>query len=154
MLRFMYGEDRAVADFVATFARSLGGDIMRCKGIGIVDEEGKLIGGIVYFNYDPRAEIIEIGAAVTSRRAINRSIWKRMFEYPFIECGCQMVVARVRADDERVLAQLARLNFNLTLIPRMYGREADGVIGTLTDDQWLDSNLARRVYRDVKKEAA
>ena len=48
------------------------------------------------------------------------------------------------------------MNFNLTYVPRMYGRDEDGVLCTLTDDQWLDSAVSRRIYRDVrrKREAA
>src|SRR5262245_15649562 len=154
MLSFLYGHDEEIAKFVATFAQSSPGNIGRCKAIGIIDEAGRLIAGLVYFNYDPHAEIIEMGVAATERRWANRTVLKRMFEYPFIECGCQMIVARVRADDERTLHMLARLNFSLTIIPRMYGRDENGVIATLTDDQWLDSDTSKILYRDVKREAA
>ena len=33
----------------------------------------------------------------------------------------------------------------------MYGRSEDGVLCTLTDDQWLDSKMSKRLYRDVRK---
>jgi hypothetical protein len=47
------------------------------------------------------------------------------------------------------------MNFNLTLVPRWFGRNDDGVLATLTDDQWLDCKIAKWIYRDVqKKEAA
>jgi hypothetical protein len=44
------------------------------------------------------------------------------------------------------------MNFNLTVIPRLYGRSEDGVLCTLTDDQWLDSRLAKRMYRNMRRE--
>ena len=97
---------------------------------------------------------MEMGVAAVTPRWFNRVTYRRMFEYPFIDCGCQMVFTRVHASNEPLLSQLARLNFNLTYMPRMYGRDADGVVCTLTDDQWLDSNLAKRIYRDVQREAA
>jgi len=156
MLNFVYDHGEEIARFVAQFAPPSGGGYGRCKTIGVIDQDGKLIAGLVYFNYDPGAAVIEFGAAAVDRRWFNRVTYRRMFEYPFIECGCQMLFGRVRADNELLLSQLARLNFNLTYMPRMYGRDEDGVICTLTDDQWLDTALAKRVYRDVrrKQEAA
>jgi hypothetical protein len=43
------------------------------------------------------------------------------------------------------------MNFNLTMVPRMYGRSEDGVLCTLTDDQWLDSRLSKSIYRNVRR---
>ena len=122
----------------------------RRKTIGVIDEEGRLIAGLIYFNYDPNAASIEYGGASIDPRWLSRTTIRRMFEYPFVECGCQILITRVRAENERLLSQLARLNFNLTYMPRMYGRSEDGVICTLTDDQWLDSALSKRIYRDVR----
>jgi hypothetical protein len=154
MLSFIYNHDAVVAKFIADFNNRSLGDYGRCKTIGVIDEEGKLIGGFVYYNYDPEAGVIELGVATTHPKRINRTIIRRMFEYPFIEAGCQMLVVRSRADREDQLSLLARFNFNLTLIPRMYGRNEDGVIGTLTDDQWLDSKFSRHLYRDAQKREA
>ena len=156
MLEFVYDHDDEVAQFVAQLAPPAGGGFGRRKTIGIIDDGGRLIAGLVYFNYDPKAAVIEMGAAAITPRWFTRAVYRRMFEYPFLECGCQMVFTRVRADNEALLSQFARLNFNLTAVPRMYGRSEDGVLCTLTDDQWLDSALSRWIYRDAigKKEAA
>ena len=151
MLNFVYDHDEEIARFIGQLAPPAGGGFGRHKTIGVIDMEGRLIAGLVYFNYDPNAGVIEMGAAAITPRWFNRLTYRRMFEYPFITCGCQMVFTRVRAADERLLSQFARMNFNLTLIPRMYGRDEDGVICTITDDQWLDSTLAKWVYRDVRK---
>ena len=149
MLELVYGYDEEITRFIASFGVT-NRDYGRCKTIGVV-EDGQLIAGLVYFNYDPDAAVIELGTASSSPRWLNRVTYRRMFEYPFIECGCQMLIVRVRADNAALLSVLARMNFNLTYVPRMYGRDADGVLGTLTDDQWLDSNVARRLYRDARK---
>lgn len=148
MLEFVYGHDDEVARFVAQFAhgavdaRTFG----RCKTIGVIDESGLLIAGVVYFNYKPEAQTIEMGAAAITRRWFNRSTYRRIFEYPFLEARCQMLIAHIRADNEYLLTQFARMNFDHTLVPRMYGRDADGVLCTLTDDQWLESGLTKRIY--------
>ena len=154
MLQFVYDNDEVIAEFIAQLlGRELRG-FGKYKTLGVLDEEGRLIGGVVYHNYDKAAAVIEMGLAAVDRRFFNRETFRRMFEYVFIGAECQMLFTRVRASNEHLLSQMARLNFNLTLVPRMYGRDEDGVIGTLTDDQWLDSKLARRVYRDVRKKEA
>ena len=153
MIEFVYGHDEEVAKFIATFAHGqlANANFGRCKTIGVVDEEGKLIAGVVYFDYKQKAATIEIGAAAITSRWFNRATYRRIFEYPFLECGCQMVLAHIRADNAYLLSQFARMNFNLTIVPRLYGRGDDGVLCTLTDDQWLDCSIAKRIYRDANK---
>ena len=155
MLEFVYGHDEEIVRFVAAFGPS-GTDFGRCKTIGVIDHNGVLLAGLVYFNHKPDAATMEVGAAATTPRWFNRMTYRRMFEYPFTQCDCQMIYADVRADNERLLGQFARMNFNLTYMPRMYGRSEDGVRCTLTDDQWLDSRISKWVYRDIakKREAA
>jgi hypothetical protein len=152
MIDFVYGHDEEVAQFVIAVegTQVAPTELGHCKTIGVI-KDGSLIAGLVYFNYDSRSQVIELGMASTDPRWLNRVTYRRMFEYPFIECGCQMVIGRVRADAERTLTFAARMNFNLMYVPRMYGRDEDGVLCTLTDDQWLDSRVAKRVYRDVRK---
>ncbi len=155
MLQYVYDNDTLIVEFIAALLGREPRSYGKYKTLGVLDEDGRLIGGVVYHNYDKQAAVIEMGLAAVDRRFFNRETFRRMFEYVFIGAECQMLFTRVRAGNEHLLSQMARLNFNLTLIPRMYGRDEDGVIGTLTDDQWLDSKLARRVYRDMtKREAA
>jgi hypothetical protein len=153
MMEFVYGQDEQVTQFIATFAHGqlAAADFEHCKTIGVTDGEGNLIAGVVYFNFKPWCGTIEIGAASTTSKWFTRATYKRIFEYPFIECGCQMVRAYIRADNERLLSQFARMNFDLIMLPRHYGQADDGVLCTLTDDQWLDCRIARRLYRDVTK---
>ena len=86
-----------------------------------------MIAGLVYFNYDTNAETMEIAVAAITPRWFTRASYRRMFEYPFVECGCQMLYARIRAENEWLLSQIARINFNLMMVPRMYGRSAPGM---------------------------
>ena len=152
MIDFVYNHDAEVTHFIRQVSPTGGDGFGRCKTIGVIDSEGRLIAGLVYFHFDPNAETIEFGAAATTPRWFNRAVYRRMFEYPFIECGCQMLYGRVRADNEHLLSLLARVNFNLTMVPRMYGRSEDGVLCTITDDQWLDGRIAKRIYRDVRRD--
>lgn len=147
MLDYVYGYDAIVADFVAQLIphcrRGFGPNV---KAIGVVDHRGALIAGIVYHNWDPEAGIIEIsGAALPGQPWLSRETLKRMFQYPFLVCGCQMVVQRTPADDERLLYVLARYGYTFIPFPRLFGRHRDGVICHLTREAWENNKFNARL---------
>jgi len=147
MLRYVFDQDQLVANFVAQMiphCRERGfGTAMRA--IGVVDNDNELIAGMVYHNLDPEAGVIEMsGAALPGRIWITRMSLRVLWQFPFLQCRAQMVLMRVRASDERLLRQLAALNYTLTRVPRMYGRHADGVLCLLTDDDWAANKFCQK----------
>ena len=146
MLGYVYGHDREVAQAVAQLIphcrRGFGPNVM---AIGIVDEQGALIAGIVYHNFDPDAGIIEIsGAALPGKNWLTRETLKRMYRYPFFVCGCQMVVQRTPADSKGLLYVLAKFGYEFSLVPRLFGRERDGMVCTLTREAWEANKFCQR----------
>jgi hypothetical protein len=113
-----------------------------CKTIGVADEQGNFLGGVVFYNWNPEAGIIEMTASAVSRAWLSRRTLNRIGDFVFHECGCQMLLVHVRKSEERVLRILASVGFVFTLVPRLFGRELDGVICTLTDDDWYGSKLS------------
>lgn len=145
MLQYLYGHDDAVAKFVAELVpHNAGRGFGRCKAIGVLDGDGRLIAGIVYGNWDPQAGVIEIAAAAISPRWLTRRTIDMMYGFPFRQLECQMVVQRTPADNERLLRQLAVGGYNFYLIPRLLGRDRDCVVCTLTREAWLASKFIRR----------
>ena len=145
MLGYVYGHDQVVAQFVAQLIphcrRGFGPNIV---AIGVVEGDA-LIAGIIFHNWDPEAGIIEIsGAALPGKHWLSRETLRRMFQYPFHTCGCQMVVQRTPADDERLLGVLAKYNYTFIPFPRLFGRERDGVICHLTREAWEENKFNRR----------
>jgi RimJ/RimL family protein N-acetyltransferase len=153
-MRFLYQRDELVAGYVASLVphcrRGFGANI---KTIGVVDDTiGQLVAGLVYHNYDPEAAIIEISGAAIDPRWLTRAVLRRMFDFPFTECACQMVIMRVRRDNERLLRMLMAYGFDLIPVPRLFGSDSHGVLCTLTDDQWSSNKFNRR--DKMKEEAA
>jgi hypothetical protein len=150
---YIYGHDVAVADFVRQLipscrARGFG----NCRTIGIVDG-GMLIAGLVYHNFDPDAGVIEIsGAALPGEPWMTRETLKRMYQYPFLGCRCQMVINRVPAEDERQLYMLLRFGYSLIKVPRGLGRDKDLVIATLTREDWENNKFNRRLKHHLGAE--
>ena len=146
MLEYAYGHDEVVCAFVANLIPTVRqrGFAPNSRAIGVVDGT-TLIAGIVYHNYDPDAGIIEIsGAALPGQPWLSRETIRRMYQYPFHQCGCQMIVQRNAADDERLLSMLARYGYHFIKIPRMLGRHRDGVLCCLTYEAWADNRFNRK----------
>jgi hypothetical protein len=146
MLDYVYGYDEIVARFVAQLIPSCRerGFPQASKAIGII-KGVELIAGVVYHNYEPEAGIIEIsGAALPGYQWVTRETLKRSYVYPFLTCGVQMIVQRTPAEDERLLGMLAALNYSLIKVPRMFGRDKDGVLCCLTYEAWVESKINKR----------
>ena len=159
MLDYVFGHDEIVAKFVASLIpecreRGFG----KCAAIGIVSPTGELLGGLVYRNWCPEVGTIEIsGAAVPGTNWLSRRTVNIMYDYPFYQVGCQMVIKTTMADNAIVLRIMSAVGFALHYVVRLGGRDRDGVLGTLTVEQWEASpyNFNRnRKRRDEQQEAA
>jgi RimJ/RimL family protein N-acetyltransferase len=146
-LEYAYGFDDVVVQFVASLIPQVRerGFSRASKAIGVVSAD-QLIGGIVYHNWNPEAGIIEMSvAALPGCRWLSRETVRRMFEYPFQQLNCQMVINIMDAENEPLLRQCASLGFNLIRLPRLMGREKDAVFGYLTEETWRANKIHRRV---------
>jgi len=139
----LYGHDEAVASFVSQLMFSDDRGFGNCRAIGSVDSDGKLIGGVVYHNWQQQAATIEMSSAATTPRWLNRLVLNAIFAYPF-EIGCQMALMRVSARNTRLHRQFDALALRRHEIPRLYGRDEDGIIFTLTDDDWSTWRFRRK----------
>ena len=150
-LRYLYGQDELVAEFVARMVPHIGQwGIGKCRTVGIVDETNELIAGIIFNNFVPGAGLLELSAAALPKRQwCTRETLRVMYDFPFIQCGCQQVVNKVLASDERHLRELAILGYKLISIPRLFGRDKDGVVCLLTYEDWLENKIFRRIRRPV-----
>lgn len=143
MIEPIIGQDETVARFVASIppfdpVRGFG----PCTAIGWA-EDGVLIGGTVFHNYEPRTGVIELSTGAKSARWLTRKSLQLMFGYPFIQLGCQMVVLRVSERNTRMRGIARRYGFDEYVIPRLCGRDEAGCIYTLTDDQWRAHPMTR-----------
>ena len=150
MLDYVYGHDQLIAQFVASLIphcrRGFGPNVM---AIGVVDD-GNLIAGIVFHNFDPDAGTIEVSAAaLPGKQWLSRETLKRMFRYPFFVCGCQMVALRTPVDNEAFLYVLHRYGFELIRFPRLFGRDRDGAICYLTREAWEENRFNKRFKHHI-----
>jgi RimJ/RimL family protein N-acetyltransferase len=156
MLRLLFDQDKPVADFVAAMiphVRRLGFG-PNVRAIGVIDEDGTLLGGMVYHNWDPEAGIIEMSGAAVSPRWLTRRTLAAMFSYAFGVCSVQQIMMRTPIENERVLRQLAAYGFEFIKIPRMFGRDRDGMLCLLTDDEWAHNKFNKRYKLNLLQQEA
>lgn len=107
--------------------------------MGVV-KDGILRAGIVYHEWQPAAQTIQISAFAVDRKWTDRETIAAIFEYPFR--FAQMLWAQSEVDN-MPRAIFRKLGGDEIVIPRLLGRDKDGVLLTLTDDQWRNTKYAR-----------
>ena len=154
MLSYVFDKTEIVAPFVASLIpecreRGFGA----CSTIGVLDRDGYLIGGLVYRNWCPEVGTIEMsGAAIPSTNWLSRRTIQIMYDYPFYQVGCQMLIKTTMADNEPVLRISAAVGFTFHTIKRLGGRGRDGVVATLTVEDWEQSRYNVNRHRPAKAE--
>ena len=136
MIEGVLGRDAEVAAFVAARIKAARG-FGDCAAVAWVDGD-ELVAGTVYHNWYPEHGTIELSSAAKHPRWLTRKSLRQMFDYPFNQLGCQMVVLRVGEHNARMRNIARRFGFAETVIPRMRGRDEADCIYTLTVEQWRE----------------
>lgn len=142
MIEVVLGFNEPVADFVARNIPGCERGFENPVGMAVVEHE-QLIAGVVFTNWQPEAGTIELHAAALSPRWFTLPVIRTIFRYVFNQLGCQMAILRVSANNSRMQSIAARLGFHGHVIPRLCGRDEDGVVYTLTDERWRSSRFER-----------
>ncbi|AGA64507.1 hypothetical protein B488_05150 [Liberibacter crescens BT-1] len=145
MKRMIWGGERApeinhaIAHFVMERVPACAGGWERFTSMGIVNDD-VLVAGVIYHNYCPLAQVIELSGASDDRRWLNRFILQAIYHYPWDELQCQAVVHRVPDDDQqhRWLPLLGGVRYR---IPRLRGRNAAENIYVITREAWMNNKF-------------
>ena len=138
--------NRIVADFVSRLCFGHPDGFDRYSTMGVV-EDGRLIGGTVYHNWQPEAGVMELSSAANSRRWLQPHVIRAMMALPFDMMGAQMIVLRVSERNAGMIRIARRFGFTGHLIPRLRGRDEAEWVFCLTDDDWRAHPLALRGER-------
>lgn len=138
-MRLLYGHDADVERFIAQRVPGCPDGFGASRSIGVINNDGLLVAGWAWHNWNPHAGTIEFSGAATTSKWMTRAILNKLFAYAFNEVGCQMVVTRNSATNTRLHRQLTDFGFTRFDVPRLFGREEDGVFWTLTDSDWKQS---------------
>lgn len=101
-----------------------------------VTKDGSPIAGVVFYDHDKDAGVIQFSAASDSKRWLTKPVLWAMFSYAFDQLGCQAIIGRNDPDNEALLRQQRAYGFKEYFIPRLRGRDKGEVLVVLHDDAW------------------
>ena len=141
---FEYPE--AVKAFVAQGIFAPGREFGASTAIGFANADTGLVAGVVYHNYEPSGQVIEVSAYSTRRNWINKSLLRIIFEYPFDQLGCRMVVARHSEHNKRAIRIWNALGAKQITLPDLRGPNEAEVVALLKADDWHNSKFMRESH--------
>ena len=113
-----------------------------CVTMGVIGPEG-LRAVLVFNDWNPEAGTMQVSAASNGKPWLSRSVLRAWHRYVFEEAGCQLAVVMTAPDNKPVRRGCKAFGYRETIVPRLRGREEDGVVLTLTDDDWKRSRFAK-----------
>lgn len=108
-----------------------------------MQHNGETVAGIVFHDWSPETGVIEVSMAADDRRWMTRSIINEAMAYVFELAGCQMLVSRQKAENIPARRVMKALGGTEITVPRLFGKDCDGTIITITDDAWKASKFRR-----------
>ena len=140
-MRALFGHTAEVERFVGDLLGEPAG-FGNCQAIGFLSPTGLLEAGVVYHNWNPATEVIEISAASLNRSWCTKARVRLIFGYPFEQIGCQLVIARISEKNDRALRIWRALGATEHRIPRLYGRDEAASIMTITSECWFEGRFS------------
>lgn len=134
--------DPQVADWVSVRIKGCERGFGQCQAMGVAHKD-KLVAGVVFHNWEPETGTIEVSGAAEDSRWMTRKVINEALTYVFDTAKCQMLVARQALDNAPARRLWLGIGGTEYIIPRLRGRDTDGSIITLTDDQWAQSKFKR-----------
>lgn len=131
--------NQAVGDFVSDLIWDEPGQFENFCTMAVADED-QLVAGVVYHNYQPRSQTIEISSASKRRKWMSRAVIREAIDMPFTVLGCQAVLARHSEDAKHIRHIWNALGAEEYIIPRLRGRnEPAECVAVLTQEAWQTS---------------
>lgn len=125
-----------------------------CATMGVIKGD-KLIAVVVFHNWQPEADVIEMSGAAIDPIWLSKRVLLEMYGYIFDVAKCQMVIQRQSVNNERINRILRRFGYDEIRLPRMRGRDEDEFLFTLTEEKWRE-NMEKRLKhgRKIKRTVA
>lgn len=144
-MRLLLGDDANVAAWVAERIPHMHGPFPPAAAIGVVDEDGRPLGGVVFTSHHPAYRSIEASFASASPRWLTKGIISAILTYPFGQLDCQRVTTVTPRKATSARRFLEVFGFRREgIVRRGFGAD-DAVISGLLREEWARSrfNVAR-----------
>ncbi len=151
-MRLLYGQKEFVAHWVASriplmenvVATNPPGEAFgNCNAIGVINDAGVCVGGVVYHNWQQFFRTIDLSFAADDPRWLTPTIIRALLSYPFDDLGCQRVTALTPKRNRRARRFLDRFGFKREgCVARGFDSD-DAIISGLLVEDWRAHRLNR-----------
>lgn len=102
-MRLLFGHDQIVSEWVRQRIPAMPRDFGPSSAIGVTDESGQPLAGVVFHDYQETFRTIQLSAAADSPRWATRHIVGTILRYPFIQLGVNKVWTATQHTNRRAL---------------------------------------------------
>lgn len=109
-----------------------------CQTMGVEDENGELIAGVVYDGYSPGSRISMHCAGIGKRWLTKQFLWM-CFDFPFNQAGVKVIINPVASTDEESIRFTEHCGFKKMCVIKDGCGYADMIVYALHRDEckWL-----------------
>jgi len=138
--RLLWGHDQTVTDFVGNLApveRPLWRD--HYASIGILRQDGGLIGGMVFSEYKPQFSTVEVSVGGVSCYLFDSPMFREVGNFIFGHLGVHRVFARTSESNVRAQRMLKAIGFRHEGVKgHFYGPGRHASDWRVLRDEWID----------------
>jgi hypothetical protein len=114
------------------------------QGLGFGNLDIGIIGGVVYHNFDPQYNSIELSCYGISNKWFTKYNLNVIFDYPYNQLGVRLIRATFDEDNDKSTRLFKSLNGNMVKIPDLFKDGGNAVIATLKRNDWLNSKFCNK----------
>ena len=141
---WVYDRKDEIMEYVSNGLRKYGGTFEPCTTLGISDDNGELLAGFIFHNYDEELGNIEISAYAKDARWSTKDKWSRILYYPFEELKVRQLIA-ITSKNNVIVNKIAKaLNACRTILPKYYSDDEDGIYYTVHNNWWETIKTKKR----------
>jgi len=112
-------------------------------GLGVLDDAGELIAGVVYHGYDPFVRNIEVSCAAITPRWGNRELFRQLLRYAWATAQCQRISAVTPRSATSTRRFLEGLGFRREGSVRRGFGDQNAIVYGLLAEEWLEGRFSR-----------
>ena len=122
--RLLYGASEQVCLWVAERIKDVLYEFDKAQSIGVLDDMGRLMCGVVYHDYRPECGTMQLSIASSNPMWARKETITQLLTYPFIDLKIYKCWISVPSDNSKSLALTKHIGFKQEAILRhQYGKD-------------------------------
>jgi len=134
-LRLLYGHNETVSQWVASLIPGMT-EFGPSTAIGVINDSGTLVGGVVFHDYQPQWKNIQVSFAATQANWLTPNLVCAILSYPFDQVGVARITSLTPKRNRRARQFLNKFGFRLEGNIRLGFGDDDAILSGLMRTDW------------------